>query len=34
MVKIAEKLCSEIPEDDENGSIKCFWESIIDQDSG
>jgi len=34
MVKIAEKFCSEIPKDDENGSIKLFWESIIDQDSG
>jgi flagellar biosynthesis protein FlhG len=33
MAKIAEKLCSEIPGEDENGSIKLFWESIIDQDS-
>jgi flagellar biosynthesis protein FlhG len=32
--KIAEKLCSEISENDENGSIKLFWESIIDRDRG
>jgi flagellar biosynthesis protein FlhG len=34
MAKIAEKLCNEIPGEDENGGIKLFWESIIDQDSG
>jgi flagellar biosynthesis protein FlhG len=34
LAKIAEKLCSEIPEDDENGSIKFFWENIIDQNRG
>jgi flagellar biosynthesis protein FlhG len=34
LAKIAETLCSEIPEEDENGSIKFFWESIIDRNCG
>lgn len=34
LAKIVEKLCSEIPEEDENGSIKFFWESIIDRNCG
>jgi flagellar biosynthesis protein FlhG len=34
LTKIVEKLCSEIPEENENGSIKFFWESIIDRNCG
>ena len=31
---IAEKICSEIAQDDEEGSVKFFWEKIIDRNSG
>lgn len=34
LAKIADKLCSEIQEEDENGSINFFWESIIEKDCG
>jgi flagellar biosynthesis protein FlhG len=34
LAKISDKLCNEISENDENGGIKLFWESIIDRDSG
>ena len=30
--KIADKLCSETQEEDDNGSINFFWDSIIDKD--
>ncbi len=29
LVKIAEKICSELPIDDENSPVKFFWESVI-----
>jgi flagellar biosynthesis protein FlhG len=32
--KIAEKICSEIARDNEDGGVKFFWESIIDRNSG
>ncbi len=31
---IAEKICSEIAQDDEEGSVKFFWENIIDRNIG
>jgi len=34
LAKIAERICTEVPDEDENGSIKFFWESIIDRKSG
>ena len=34
LAKIAEKICSEIAQDDEDGSIKFFWENIIDRNCG
>jgi flagellar biosynthesis protein FlhG len=34
LAKIADKLCSETLEEDENGNINFFWENIIDKDSG
>jgi flagellar biosynthesis protein FlhG len=33
LAKIADKLCAETQEDDENGSINFFWENIIDKNS-
>jgi len=29
LVKIAEKICSEVPGDNENSPVKYFWESVI-----
>ena len=34
LAKIADKLCSEAQEEDENGSINFFWDSIIDKNCG
>jgi flagellar biosynthesis protein FlhG len=34
LAKIAEKIYSETPEEDETGSIKIFWEKIIDRNCG
>jgi flagellar biosynthesis protein FlhG len=34
LAKIAEKIYSEAPEEDETGSIKIFWENIIDRNCG
>jgi flagellar biosynthesis protein FlhG len=34
LAKIAEKICDEIPAQDEGGNIKFFWKSIIDRDCG
>ncbi len=31
---IAEKICSEMVQDDEEGSVKLFWENIIDRNCG
>jgi flagellar biosynthesis protein FlhG len=34
LTKIAGKICSEIPAEDEDGNIKFFWKSIIDRNCG
>jgi flagellar biosynthesis protein FlhG len=34
MAKIAEKICSEIEQDDEDSTVKFFWENIIDRNCG
>jgi flagellar biosynthesis protein FlhG len=34
LAKIAETICSENVQDDEGGSVKFFWERIIDRDCG
>jgi flagellar biosynthesis protein FlhG len=34
LAKIAEKICSEIEQDDEDSTVKFFWENIIDQNCG
>jgi flagellar biosynthesis protein FlhG len=34
LIKIAEKICGEIAQDDGDGGVKLFWESIIDRNCG
>jgi flagellar biosynthesis protein FlhG len=34
LAKIAETICSENVQDDEDGSVKLFWENIIDRNCG
>jgi flagellar biosynthesis protein FlhG len=34
LARIAEKICSEIAQDDEDSTVKFFWENIIDRNCG
>lgn len=34
LAEIAEKMCSENVQDDEDGSVKLFWENIVDRNCG